>query len=366
MQKEQDELRAFHHSALHAVTGYNYLTRKWLPCEGPTFYAFIQTLRSHCYFNRETGETRTTCFPSLATIAQECGVSRRTICRLIQRDQDGRFVNRSLERFIKVIPRRRYDAEGHRQVQTSNLYLIAMDDPPIPEDDALVAQKEAELQAMEQIKEKRRSECQSDTLKAEPDCHSQSSVDLAQELSPLTDTPNDIFFDLHEGVKLSKQKGTPANPTKRGYEGYETNERRATKSYRIASSSGSEDQFRRSNHSSKPKMDLTEDQEAAASVIYSLLQEYGDTNAGIGAKIILKALIDAGAPDEKLIDLAYFGRARLRRFQMRGGHVENKAGYYVNLMRSLAKEARRQRWDTEQMEAIDRKRHEQAMIRSRR
>jgi hypothetical protein len=35
--------------------------------------------------------------------------------------------------------------------------------------------------------------------------------------------------------------------------------------------------------------------------------DYKDTNAGKGAKIILKALIDERAPDEKLIDLAYLG-----------------------------------------------------------
>ncbi len=161
--QDQDEIRAFHLSALHAVTGYNYLTRKWLPREGPLFYALIQALRAHCYYNPETGETRTTCFPSLATLASECGVSRRTVCRLLQRDREGKFIHPTIGRFIRVVPRRRYDAQGERQVQTSNLYMVALDDPPIPEDDALVAEKEAEL-----------SECQNGTLNSVSNCHRKS------------------------------------------------------------------------------------------------------------------------------------------------------------------------------------------------
>lgn len=343
---DQDELRAFHLSAVHAVTGYDYLTRKWQPREGPLFVALIRALRSHCYYNRETGEVRTSCFPSLATIAQECGVSRRTVCRLLQRDSEGRFINRSLERFIRVIPRRRYDAEGHRQVQTSNLYMVAMDDPPIPEDDALVAEKERELaEAM-----KRSSECQSGTPNAETERHSQRRDKTAQETSySEAFTSNPISIDLQKEIMPGRQKSRTSD----GYEETEENEsskRVATRSNSIKSLSHSEDQFRRSSHPSKA-------QEAAASVLCSLLQEYGDTNAGIGAKIILKALIDAHAPDEKLIDLAYLGRARLRRFQMRGGRVENKAGYYVNLMRSLAKEAKRTHWDIARIEAEDVRRH---------
>jgi hypothetical protein len=358
--QEQDELRAFHLSALHAVTGYDYLTRKWQPREGPLFVALIRALRSHCYYNRETGEVRTSCFPSLQTIADECGVSRRTVCRLLQRDKDGVFINRSLERFIRVIPRKRYDAKGQRQVQTSNLYMVCMDDPCTPEDDYLVELKERELEeAMRHT-----SECQSGTLKGVSDCHPQSSAKTAQEISSSkVVTTNPVSFDLHERLVESGQRNTPFER----YEEmrYESSERVGPRTNRVESSKGSEDQFRRSSHLSKEKMVLNEEQEAASSVIYSLLQEYGDENAGIGSKIILKALIDAHAPDEKLIDLAYLGRARLRRFQMRGGHVENKAGYFVNLMRSLAKEAKRRHWDVEQIEEEDKKQHEKAVKRSK-
>ncbi len=84
----------------------------------------------------------------------------------MQRNEEGKFIHpkygEALNRFVRVQPRRRYDAQGQRQVQTSNLYLVRMDTPVVPEDDALVWEKAKELairalerQAQEQEQEAR-------------------------------------------------------------------------------------------------------------------------------------------------------------------------------------------------------------------
>lgn len=228
---ESGELRGFYYDPRRAVIGPNYLLLRWLPREGPLFVAFIGRLRLHCYANPKTGEVRNQCFPSLATLAQECGVGRRTICRLLARDQQGHFVNRSLERFLKVIPRRRYDAQLEREVQTSNLYLVAMDDPPVPEDDHLVAEKEAELAALLALSQtpegeacvarddkvsEEGSECQNDTLNAVPKWHPQSCAILA-----------------HESITFNNQRGrfpTPGSHPPPMFCGWETPSLRHTRS----------------------------------------------------------------------------------------------------------------------------------------
>jgi hypothetical protein len=102
-------------------------------------------------------------------------------------------------------------------------------------------------------------------------------------------------------------------------------------------------------------------EEVAGGVIYSLLSDMGDTNAGVGTRIVLAALVDAGAPVEKMRDLAYLGRARMKRFQTRGGPVSNKPGYYINIMRNLGDEARREFWNVAKLEEKDRRNHERAI-----
>lgn len=194
---ESGDLRGFYYDPRRAIVGPQYLLLRWLPREGPLFVAFIQRLRLYCYANPKTGEVRNQCFPSLAKLAEECGISRRTLCRLLARDAERRFVNRSLERFIKIIRRRRYDAKLEREVQTSNLYLVALDDPPVPEDDHLVAEKEAELAALLALSQSQAapsrsseeatvseedSKCQNGTHRAVPKWHPQSCAKMAHEI----------------------------------------------------------------------------------------------------------------------------------------------------------------------------------------
>ena len=164
-----DQMRGFYYDARRAALGHDYLRRKWLPREGPLFYAFIQVMRGHCYYNPHTGEIRESCYPKVETIARECGVDSATIHRLIQRDKTtGEFSSRhaeALKRFIKVQPRWLYDPRVGHKTQRSSVYLVALDDPPVPEDDHLVAAKEAELDViltMERVRQQRQEEAAAD------------------------------------------------------------------------------------------------------------------------------------------------------------------------------------------------------------
>jgi hypothetical protein len=183
------------------VTG-DYLRRKWMPRQGHRFYTLIKVLRGYCSYSIKQGEAP--CFPSYETIAQACHVCRRTICTWMAHDKQGRFTHpkhgEALNRFVAVQPRRRYDPAGQRQVKTSNLYLVRMDDPVTPEDEALVwekatalairhleqQQEEQERQARRQHMEEaaaHRASCteQDCTLNNVQKVHAQSSAETAQD-----------------------------------------------------------------------------------------------------------------------------------------------------------------------------------------
>ena len=162
--QDADQIRGFYYNAHRAARGRDYLRRKWLPREGPLFYTFIQVMRSHCFYNPQTGELRETCYPTVETIAKECGVDPATIHRFLRRDKTtGAFVSKhaeALSRFLKIQPRWRYDERVGHKVQRSSLYLVALDDPPLPEDEPLVTEKEAELAAiltLEQVRRQRQT-----------------------------------------------------------------------------------------------------------------------------------------------------------------------------------------------------------------
>jgi hypothetical protein len=159
-----DQIRGFYYDVHRAALGKDYLRRKWLPREGPLFYAFIQVMRSFCYYNPQTGELREDCYPSVPTIAARLGVDPATVHRLIQRDKrTGEFISKNaeaLKRFIKVQPRWLYNPQVGHKTQRSSVYLVAMDDPPVPEDDHLVEEKAGELAAiltMEQVRQQRQA-----------------------------------------------------------------------------------------------------------------------------------------------------------------------------------------------------------------
>ncbi len=404
----QESLRGFHYSALHAITGYNYLTRKWLPILGPNAYALINVLRSHCFFNPETGEVRDSCFPELETIAREMGVSRSKVCRLLKRDAEGYFIRYDkktkawvrweLNRFILVEHRwremRRQD-DQKRVVQTSNRYYVALDDPPTPEDEAKVIEKQQELDALAAMKaaeeakreERRReaearnarfsSESQNEMQRGESKRHSEDRPKMTQQKDR---TGNAAFTtDFHRsGNEHESAAGairnfqpTTSHQTREETEGYETSERITTDADRIeyrkegkAAARAARPHSKQGEKAATPSerdIALEEANEAAGGVIYSNLVALGDTNAGIGTRVILEALVDVGAPVEVMGALADLGKRRLQRFQYRGGHVENRPGFYTNIMRNLASEAKRKYWDVAGIEKQDQRNHERAI-----
>ena len=382
---ESDEIRPFFYNALRAVTGYNYLIRSWLPREGPLFVAFIQVMRDQCYYNAQTGEVRNTCFPEVATLAGKCGVSRATIFRLLARDDEGRFINPSLGRFLKIIRRRRYDPELQREVQTSNLYLVAMDDPVVPEDDELLAEKEAEIAAIvameaaeeEKRKHRRKSESHFETPNTVANCDPDSSRKLRHEKSTPKEkltlsgdiprsTPKDTLHIAHTAIgnelqnpDLQTQAYTAWSPNKTS-DSIETDPIGSERKRKISGGTPYQGVVS-SEILTEREIKLIQAEEEAGGVIASILEELGDANVPTGVHIILNALVGADAPEDALVPLAYLGRDRLNRFRYRGGQVENKPGFYTNLMRNLAYEAKAASWDVERMQAKDLARHNKAL-----
>lgn len=402
----QESLQGFHYSALHAVTGYNYLTRKWLPLIGPNAYALIQVLRSHCFFNPETGEVRDSCFPELQTIAREMGVSRSKVCRLLKRDSDGFFIRYDrnthtwvrweLNRFILVEHRwremKRPD-DQKRTVQTSNRYYIALDDPPTPEDEARVAEKQQELDALAAMKaaqeaarqervraagppaERFSSASQHDTLRGESKRDAKGSPKMTrQNHRPVTEAVNtDTHRSDHEGESgaAAIRNGHAASQVRP--EGYEASEQYTTNPHRIEYRNEEKTSSARAARlpikgpgkapPAPSERDIAIDQanEIAGGVVYSNLAGMGDTNPGVGTRIILEALVDAGAPPEIMGALADLGKRRMQRFQYRGGRVINRPGFYTNTMRNLATEAKHCYWKVEEIETKDRRNHERAI-----
>ena len=369
------------------ITKGNYLRKRWMACYGDRFYALIEALRAFCSYDLKQGEAP--CFPSYETISKACKVSRRSICYWMQRNDEGKFIHpkygEALNRFIRVQPRWRYDAQGQRQVQTSNLYLVRMDTPVVPEDDALVWEKAKELairalerQAQEQEQEARRQETerrtahksafveQDCTLKAVQKLHSQSSAKTAQDQSFLTNIFNSDTLRSTQGEdeapqairSTKKQPTNQANRTKNEEDEVRIAQQSKSNS---ATAQRSEDQFRRA----APLVDEDQEHEqarfqaaweAAGGIISSLLEEYGDAPgvARRDAFKVLRAYLVLGAPAERIAALAYLARQRVKEFEERGGHIlKTRAGYYVVTACNLAHEARKKGWDVERIRKAD-------------
>lgn len=146
----------FYAEAKRQIVKGDYLRRKWLPLYGTRFSSLIKALRAHCSYDIKTGEAM--CYPSETTLARECGVSRRTILYWLARVQAGKeqagqqvgdFCHPrhgvALQRFLRIMPKIRFDRVGQRSVKATNRYFIRMDDPAVPEDEPLIWAKAREL-----------------------------------------------------------------------------------------------------------------------------------------------------------------------------------------------------------------------------
>jgi hypothetical protein len=184
----------FYAEAKRQIVKGDYLRRKWLPLYGPRFYSLIKALRGHCSYDIKEGEAM--CYPSETTLAQECGVTRRTIITWLARVEEGEeqqypglkvgdFCHprhgAALQQFLRIKPKLRYDRAGQRSVKAVNDYFVRMDDLPVPEDVPLIWEKARQLaaqylahQAKEQEREARRQEFAAQAAQAAfsgpPDC----------------------------------------------------------------------------------------------------------------------------------------------------------------------------------------------------
>ncbi len=87
------------------------------------------------------------------------------------------------------------------------------------------------------------------------------------------------------------------------------------------------------------------------------LREYGDADPVGGMRTILVALVDAGAPVERLRDLVKLGQHRLRRREERGGQIRTQQAYFIGILQRLARQAKERGWDVTAMEAEDQAEH---------
>jgi hypothetical protein len=141
---EQARLLPFYHDLRNeivqpekVVVSSQYFWSHWAPRLGPTLTVLVICLRRHCYYNRATQERRDWCFPEQATLAREVGVeTTKTIRATLQHPLIAYFVRREA-RYV-------YDPARGKKVRTSDLYYVAMDDPLVPEDEALLAVRAAE------------------------------------------------------------------------------------------------------------------------------------------------------------------------------------------------------------------------------
>lgn len=143
LQSERLEVLPFYHDlrnqivhplTLHVET--RYFFRQWKPRLGPVLTLLIMELRDRCYYNPRTGERRDYCWPSQEELARSIGVSVRTVIRALQ--------SPLAQTFIRVQHRYRYDAAMGKKVRTSSAYVVAMDDPLRPEDEATLTRMAAE------------------------------------------------------------------------------------------------------------------------------------------------------------------------------------------------------------------------------
>lgn len=373
----------------------DYLLERWLPLLGPDKYALVCVLHNLCYQNPASGELVTEFSLDLAELAAKIGKSRATVCRLLQRNAegvivegkpDGRPVPSLLNEFVQVLPQQRYSRTHGRKVQAVNRFKVTWPIPLVPGEESSVAT--------------RSSESQNETLRAAlgpaatfqwnpalacacacPYVQAEAGVEnlkmrrqrIVSSLVPEEITSHGIYRTIRERqpdrvVVLRKSETTPS-PEKAlggGEAGAATNEQRSEREgWRASRRTPS--RLSRPPEQEPPAefaLALAEAEQVAGGVLVDLLQQYGDPNPLVGMRTILVALVEAGAPKERLGDLAYLGRNRLRRFQLRGGHIQTTVpGYYINLMRNLANEARGKDWEAARMEREDRLKHEEILCR---
>ena len=379
-EQESDLIRGFHYDPRRAALGHEYLRRKWLPREGPLFYAFIQVMRSHCYYNAQTGEIRESCYPKVETIARECGVNPATIHRLIQRDKTtGEFVSKNaeaLKRFMKVQPRWLYDPKVGHKTQRSSVYLVALDDPPVPEDEHLVEEKAGELAAiltMEQVRQQRQADSTPDIDREHTDLQIASQLTLANCESVMSRKMQDKTLPLTLTSKNNLERTLGGRSSVDWSIGKQQDEEKALGGGEPAGPAFGEP-INAPTESAPLKPRLTSSKEVKAHQTQALaeasslvgetvrlaLLALGGSNPAKGVHSILTALVEVAAPLERMPDLFALGQRRLAQ-QQEIRTIPNATGYLIGIMRNVVVEGMLKGWDVAHMRAEDEEKHVQAL-----
>ncbi len=398
----------FYREAKRQIVKGDYLRRRWQPLYGPRFYALIKALRGFCSYEVKEGEAM--CYPSEETVARACGISRRTLLYWFQRDPTGRFARKvklphgeveweewtwsALQTFLRIAPKRRYDPVGQRSLKTSNRYFIRMDDPPVPEDEPLIwarayelaeqylhqQAEERERQARQEGRERsitqatsfERASCTLNNVQKLP---AQQCAKAAQNRSSLPASfypdSNRTIPDRQSGDEITIESSSPASSAKktlvRGAASAATKQQQRDRETEKASqrSNASPETSQVEKRAPTPfELALAAAEEEAGSVLMEVLQQYGDPTPLVGMGTILVALVDAGAPVERLRALVELGRHRLRRREERGGHIRTtRQAYYIGILQHLAQQARERHWDVALMEREDQAEHEEFLRR---
>jgi hypothetical protein len=116
----------------------HYLRTQWAPLLGPARLWFVVALRQRCFWN----DKQDWCIVDRQTLAQESGLSLRTVKRMIAEGQadsteqsspEPRSIN-YVSRFFTRTRRRRYSQRAGRTVTAPNRYQVLSDDPLTPAD----------------------------------------------------------------------------------------------------------------------------------------------------------------------------------------------------------------------------------------
>ncbi len=134
--REDLTVSPFYYSSVNEITKpesltftSHYFADRWMRELGPVGTAIVVILRSHCYHNRKRGELRDRVQLPVPQIAEEVGVSAKTV----RREMDG---NRALQRFVRVHVEYAPGRTPESVRRDANSYQVAMDDPVHPQDEA--------------------------------------------------------------------------------------------------------------------------------------------------------------------------------------------------------------------------------------
>jgi hypothetical protein len=111
----------------------HYFRTAWVPQLGATNAWLIMILRSRCYWNKESGEVRDTCFMSSYELADLLGTSTRTVTRGLQNPLVQKFVA-AQERVYERRP-----SDGRKTPARTRYQVHLTLDPLTPPDEAVFA-----------------------------------------------------------------------------------------------------------------------------------------------------------------------------------------------------------------------------------